>query len=747
MTSDQTRHAGNSADKAPYRVLVAARSQEDLTLLHVGCALAQAHKGEVHLLTITPGESTPTWLKIPEDCQDMPVHVSVRSGKAISTLILQAIQELHPNLLILGWDGRQSQGRYIMGRTLDPVIQSAPCSILVARGTYQASLNRILIPMSGGPNAPQAFALARALAPEAEITALYVVPEHLGQAGPLVGKERLEALVQELPQHERIRQHVVQAAHPVEGILAEAAQGYDLLLVGAASEDIIGRFLFTAIPHAILLEASLPVMVIRRRLTPLKSIGRRLWVWIFGLVPSLTVQEQAQVYKTVRRGSRSNTDFSVMITIAAAIAALGLLLDSPAVIIGAMLVAPLMTPILGMGLSIGMGDRRFLWTAFTTALRGILLAITMGALMALVVPGASITQEILNRGNPTLLDLAVALVSGTAAAYALSRRDVSAALVGVAIAASLAPPLAAVGISLVLGQWIIAGGALLLFLANMVSIVASGGLTFFLLGFRPEPGEPGRARTLQRGARSIAILLLLIIVPLAYLTHQTYQTAQLRTAIDETLHQEVQKIPGADLVNWRLTQTSDQEAVTAAGRQLSSIDRFVQILSKNTEEEALDIAVTLRIPKMLTYQEARTLQDQVAMKLRRPVALSLEMVPTTSLHASIPPTPTPTGVPTATPTTPPTPTLSPTPRPTRTPTHTPTHTPTVTPWVLTVEPPIGSVVSVRYSPGGMIIGRLTRGAAVEILEPPLTVKDESWYHILSIEDRLEGWIPAAALEP
>jgi uncharacterized membrane protein len=150
-----------------------------------------------------------------------------------------------------------------------------------------------------------------------------------------------------------------------------------------------------------------------------------------------------------------------------------------------------------------------------------------------------------------------------------------------------------------LGQWIIAGGALLLFLANMVSIVASGGLTFFLLGFRPEPGEPGRARTLQRGARSIAILLLLIIVPLAYLTHQTYQTAQLRTAIDETLQQEVQKIPGAELVNWRLTQTSDQEAVTAAGRQLSSIDRFVQILSKNTEEEALDIAVTLRIPKCL----------------------------------------------------------------------------------------------------------------------------------------------------
>ncbi len=117
--------------------------------------------------------------------------------------------------------------------------------------------------------------------------------------------------------------------------------------MGAASEDIIGRVLFTAIPHAILLEASLPGMVIRRRLTPLKSIGRRLWVWIFRLDPSLTVQEQAQVYKTVRRGSRSNTDFSVMITIAAAIAALGLLLNSPGGHHRRDVVAPLMTPILG----------------------------------------------------------------------------------------------------------------------------------------------------------------------------------------------------------------------------------------------------------------------------------------------------------------------------------------------------------------------------------------------------------------
>ena len=129
-----------------------------------------------------------------------------------------------------------------------------------------------------------------------------------------------------------------------------------------------------------------------------------------------------------------------MITLAAAIATIGLLLDNPAVIIGAMIVAPLMTPILGMGLSLVMGDSRFFWISFGTTFRGVLLAIITAVLVAAVVPGASITAEVLGRARPTVMDLAVALVSGTAAGYALCRKNVSAALAGVAIAAALAPP-------------------------------------------------------------------------------------------------------------------------------------------------------------------------------------------------------------------------------------------------------------------------------------------------------------------
>ena len=279
-----------------------------------------------------------------------------------------------------------------------------------------------------------------------------------------------------------------------------------MLIIGAGNENVVGRFLFGDIPQAIVAGSPIPVMIVRRRLTNINSLVRRLWTFIFGLVPSLSIQEQAEVSRNIRAGRAASTDFSVMITLAAAIASLGLLLNSPAVIIGAMLVAPLMSAILGMGLSLVVGDLRFFWTSLGTTIRGILLAVVTGFIIGCARAGRVGNGEILGRASPSVLDLGVALVSGAAAAYALSRKDVSASLVGVAIAASLAPPLAVVGIGFVLRQYWISGGALLLFITNMISIIATSGLVFFLLGFRPAPGDVRRVRVLRRGFQTVMVL-------------------------------------------------------------------------------------------------------------------------------------------------------------------------------------------------------------------------------------------------
>ena len=728
MTFQQNRAIG--PDMGLYRVLVAVRDEHDLRpLLRLACGLARARDGEVHLLTVTRGGAQPSWLKLPHDCRDTPVDVVVRSGRNAGAVILQECQQLEPDTLILGWSGHLNRGRYTLGRTLDPVIQSAPCDVIVLHGECADSVRHILIPVAGGPNAPHAFGIARALAPEAEIAALYVALERLGPAEVLLGQDRLNALARDWGDPSHVQARVVRAKGPVEGILDEAARGYDLLIVGAGRENVVDRFLFGDIPQAILARSPIPAMVVRRRLTHVRSLMQRTWVRIFGLMPSLTVQEQAKVYKTLRRGARPSTDFFIAITLASAVASLGLLLDSPAVIIGAMLIAPLMSAILGMGLSIVKGDQRFFWRALSTTVRGMLLAICTGFVVGLVVPGASLTQEILSRANPTLLDLGVALVSGAAAAYAISRPDVSAALTGVAIAAALAPPLTSVGIGLVLRRWWIAGGALLLFLANMVSIVAASGITFLLLGFRPEPDQPGRTVILRRGIQSITVLLLLVAIPLGVLTRQSLRELRFHQAIESALHIELAQVPGAELVRWEVAGDSS--------------------------DDTLHLDVIIRVPRTLAYQDARALQERVARHLNRTVALSLSIVPTTRLQAYIPPTPTPTGVPTVTPTPTPTETPMPTPTPTLTPTETPappptpapTPTPTPTPWVLVVTRVGGVGLRVRYSPGGVVVGSLRKGTSVVVMDGPVTLEGQTWYRVFSAADQLEGWVAGDYLVP
>jgi len=740
----QQDHAIGSAS-VPYRVLVAIRDERDLhSLLCLACALARARDGEVYLLSVTRDGVRPSWIKLPDDCRDVPgrsrpqtvggnvrVDVIIRSGKNVGDVILREFRRLEPDALIVGWSGQVNRGRYTLGRTLDPVIQSVPGEVILLRGECPPRIRRILIPVSGGPNAPHAFDVAQHLAPQAEITALYVAQERLGSTDVLLGRYVLDALLQELHDPSNVRPRVLQAEGPVEGILDEAAREYDLLILGASMANVIDRFLFGNVPQMVLANSSIPVAVVRYRLTRMRSWVQRVWVRIFGWLPTLTVQERAQVYKVVRRGSQPSADFFVLIALASAIASLGLLVNSPAVIIGAMLVAPLMTAILGMGLSIVKGDQRFFLRALSTTAHGVLLAVLMGFLVGLVVPGASPTPEVMSRANPTLSDLGVALVSGAAAAYAISRPGVSAALTGVAIAAALAPPLTTVGVGIVLRRWWIAGGALLLFLTNLISIVAAGGLMFFLLGFRPEPNQPGQTAILRRGVRGVIVLLLLVTVPLAVLTNQSLRQLRMKQEIESVLYAELAQMSGVELVRWE----SEEEA----------------------GDGILFLDVTVRVPQAMAYQEARALQQRVAGRLGRTVALSLSIVPTTRLQAYVPPTPSPTGVPT--PTSSPTPTSTPTLAPTSTPTLTPTPTPaptltptfaptpTPTPWVLVVTGVGTRGLRVRYSPGGVIVGSLREGMPVVVREQPVTLEGQLWYRVFSAADRLEGWVVGDYLGP
>ncbi|MDX8365997.1 TIGR00341 family protein [Cytobacillus sp. IB215665] len=196
----------------------------------------------------------------------------------------------------------------------------------------------------------------------------------------------------------------------------------------------------------------------------------------------LSVNDRNRIIKSIRKEARPDTYYYVMVVLSCSVATYGLLSNSTAVIIGAMLIAPLMNPILGSALALINGNNKLLRVTMKAEFIGASIAIILSALLTLLLPVSDLTPEILARTEPTLIDLIIALASGAAGTYAICYRS-GATLPGVAIATALMPPLCVVGITIAKQEFQYAAGALLLFLANMVAIIVIGIIIFKIAGF------------------------------------------------------------------------------------------------------------------------------------------------------------------------------------------------------------------------------------------------------------------------
>ena len=212
------------------------------------------------------------------------------------------------------------------------------------------------------------------------------------------------------------------------------------------------------------------------------------------------------------------TRFVSLMMLSTAIAVFGILSDSTAVVIGAMLVAPLMLPVLGGAAAIVMGwPRRILHRAILVA-AGSVLAVALAAAISFLVPGrvTPLPAELMARTSPNLLDLGIALAAGAAGAYGQVRRHAAEALTGVAVAVALVPPLAVVGITLQLTEWQYAVGAALLFLANVVGIVIAASATFLAAGFVPGRNPLKGHTQILRGVSWAAIAAIIVVIPMQF---------------------------------------------------------------------------------------------------------------------------------------------------------------------------------------------------------------------------------------
>jgi uncharacterized hydrophobic protein (TIGR00271 family) len=221
--------------------------------------------------------------------------------------------------------------------------------------------------------------------------------------------------------------------------------------------------------------------------------------------------DQAEVTERRREDSRMSEHYLFMTAMSGGIAVLGLLLSSPAVVIGAMLLSPLMGPIMGLGFALAIGDWQWLKASLRTLLLGSVMAVLLCACLVFLSPIQGITSEIAARTRPNLFDLFVALFSALAGAYAMIRGR-EGAIVGVAIATALMPPLAVVGFGLATWNWTVFSGSLLLFVTNFITIALTAFGMARLYGFR---ANLSRGQSRVQSLMVLAVFLLLA-VPLGF---------------------------------------------------------------------------------------------------------------------------------------------------------------------------------------------------------------------------------------
>jgi len=503
-----------------------------------------------------------------------------------------------------------------------------------------------------------------------------VLPPNVTDAEEAQARQALTQRVQKVSEKtqlplEVIETRIVKAKTPAAGILQMATSVHsDVVIMGASRESVIHRIRFGEIPERVALRAQAPVLVIKR--PPPRSITfyRRIWDVIDRAAPDVTEAERVAVYRESYRNARATRDFFTMIALSTAIAAFGMMQNAPAVIIGAMLIAPLMSAIIAMGLGIVEGDARLLSFGARTTFWGIIVTLGVSFALEALIPFNAVTPEMLSRAAPNLLDMGVALAAGAAGAYALARKNVSSSLPGVAIAVALIPPLTTVGMALALTEWRIAGGAALLFVTNLVGIVSMSSLVFLAMGFMPNSSRYERMRIFSRGGHAVLIMILLIALPLTFLTVHQLKIEHTEAAVKHAIEIEIGQMQKVTLMNWRY---------------------------KENGNGGLALEVEVEAARTVPHQESVALQKRLANRLHRPVALILKVIPTTRLDALAPPTQTPTFTPAPTQTA----TLSPTPTATRTITPSPTPTATTSPTAtatLTPSPRPARTVTITITP-------------------------------------------------
>lgn len=572
-------------DSARVALVPIANPETASDLLHLAVALAHPEDGKVIALVVSTGtmeneagaiEKLQTIIDELE-AEGNQITMETVSAPSIARGILDSARDKAADLIILGIR-QHARGQVVIGTVVENVIQTAPCDVLIYRTNGTATdFKRIVVPIDESIQAQSAARTGIRLAHQygTRIEAMYVQSRYRSQ---YEGLAKIENTLDECTGHRAVKRTVLNASDPAQAILTRTTKE-DLIIVGFTQRTQFERLIFGDLSQEILNNAEGPVIVVMRSagsdaLT--ERVRRRVMNWIR---PALTQVEQQEIIRLAKENSTVNIDYVMLIMVSATLASLGLLLNSAAIIIGAMLVAPFMSPLIAFSTGMTVGNPVLVRRAIITLFVGIALSLLGAMIIGRFIPQTVVTMEMTSRGSPTLLDAAVALASGVIGAYATARKDIPAALAGVAIAAALMPPLCTVGLGIALGETQLALGAAVLFSTNIISIILAGAVVFVWLGMSPRNIDE---HTQRRAVISLA-LVLLFAVPIGFALLQLTRQANEAATIENLLRSD---LLDAELVDFDISNDVQPARILATVRSADTITPE-RVASLETQIEAV----------------------------------------------------------------------------------------------------------------------------------------------------------------
>ena len=564
------------------------------SLIRAGSALARAEGGDLLVLKVislleqlprTEVERTAEleWgvvdrLLSEHGDEAVTASAMVRIAPTTEAGILSTATRHRVDLLLLDWpqDRMASDEQEAM---VQRVLIRASQTVAVLRGQLPEGPLKVAAAVSGAASSAPVLQLAEAVARDSkgECSAIHV---HGRRQSAEQAQAIIEGVVESAEASAPVR--LVESENAVEGVV-QAAKDSDLVVVGSTHTGSEGRFGTGGLWLDLIEVHRGPALLVRRPEPRRARWLKELWDLAYLGMPTLSAGEKAEVYADMRHQAKATQDFYVLIVIASGIASFGLAQNSAAVIIGAMLVAPLMSPIIAIAHGIVQGNMTMVRRSVTSTGKGTLVSIAVATVFVMAFPDFPPTDQILARTEPTMLDLLVGLAAGAAAAYGVSRKSVAAALPGVAISVALVPPLCVVGYGLAADRLDISIGSMVLFLTNLTAIILVSVLVFLLLGFTPRDRE--RRGQLRDAMGLNLVFLTFLSIPLGLTTLQTTKVNRLEAAVERVFRNRalerdfdlrnvlVERVSGTFLIKAEIWSTTGLEG---AQEVLQTIEHEVE---------------------------------------------------------------------------------------------------------------------------------------------------------------------------